>query len=63
VNEVASLAADAPRRAELRAQLETQRTASTLFDGERFARDIEALYDRMWERAVAGLPPEHLAAV
>jgi hypothetical protein len=31
-------------------------------NGERFARDIEALYDRMWERAVAGLPPEHLSA-
>jgi hypothetical protein len=28
----------------------------------RFARDIEALYERMWARAVAGLPPEHLPA-
>jgi predicted O-linked N-acetylglucosamine transferase (SPINDLY family) len=62
VNEVASLAGNAARCAELRERLQTQRTASALFDGERFARDIEALYDRMWERAVAGLPPEHLSA-
>jgi predicted O-linked N-acetylglucosamine transferase (SPINDLY family) len=33
-----------------------------LFDGAGFARDIEALYRRMWARAAAGLPPEHLAA-
>jgi predicted O-linked N-acetylglucosamine transferase (SPINDLY family) len=46
----------------LHAQIEAQRTASTLFDGVRFARDIEALYERMWERTVAGLPPEHLSA-
>ena len=24
--------------------------------------DIEALYERMWTRALAGLPPEHLPA-
>jgi predicted O-linked N-acetylglucosamine transferase (SPINDLY family) len=46
----------------LRALIEARRTASTLFDGARFARDIEALYERMWARAVAGLPPEHLPA-
>ena len=62
VAQVQSLCADAPRRAQLRAHLVAQREASTLFDGARFARDIEALYDRMWARAVAGLPPEHLAA-
>ena len=62
VSEVIALAHDPERRAELRAQIEAQRTASTLFDGARFARDIEALYERMWARAVAGLPPEHLPA-
>jgi predicted O-linked N-acetylglucosamine transferase (SPINDLY family) len=62
VDAVIALAHDPERRAALRAQIEAQRTASTLFDGVRFARDIEALYERMWERAVAGLPPEHLSA-
>jgi predicted O-linked N-acetylglucosamine transferase (SPINDLY family) len=58
---VLQLAADAPRRAALRRQLVAQRS-HPLFDGVRYARDIEALYERMWQRAVAGLPPEHLPA-
>lgn len=58
---VLELAADPARRAALRARLVAQRTGP-LFDGVRFARDIEALYQRMWSRAVAGLPPEHLVA-
>ena len=29
---------------------------------QRFARDIEALYQRLWDRACDGLPPEHLPA-
>ena len=59
---VRSLCADAPRRRRMHAHLIAQRHASPLFDGARFARDIEALYERMWARAVAGLPPEHLPA-
>jgi len=55
------LAASPQRRAALRARLVAQR-AAPLFDGVRFARDIEALYERMWARAVAGLPPEHPSA-
>lgn len=31
-------------------------------DSAAFARDLEALYQRMWARAVAGLPPAALAA-
>jgi predicted O-linked N-acetylglucosamine transferase (SPINDLY family) len=58
---VQQLAADPPRRDALRARLLAQRSHA-LFDGVRFARDIEALYERMWSRAVAGLPPEHLPA-
>jgi predicted O-linked N-acetylglucosamine transferase (SPINDLY family) len=58
---VLELAADPARRTALRARLVAQR-AAPLFDGVRFARDIEALYERMWARAVAGLPPEHLPA-
>ena len=60
--QVVTLAHDAPRRAALREHLHTQRAASPLFDGAAFARDIEALYRRMWVRAAAGLPPEHLPA-
>ena len=59
--EAIALAQDAPRRAALREHLIAQR-GGRLFDGERFARDIEALYERMWARAVAGAPPEHLPA-
>jgi len=60
---VVALAGDAARRAGLREHLVHQRSASPLFDGARFARDIESLYERMWARAVAGLAPEHLPAV
>ena len=31
-----------------------------LFDGAAFARDIESLYRRMWQRAVTGQAPAHL---
>ena len=57
-----ALAHDAPRRAALRAHLHTQRQTSPLFDGAGFALDIEALLQRMWARAVAGLPPGQLPA-
>ncbi len=33
-----------------------------LFDGERRARELEALLQRMWQRAVSGLPADHLEA-
>jgi predicted O-linked N-acetylglucosamine transferase (SPINDLY family) len=56
------LAAQPALREALRARLVAQRAGHPLFDGVRFARDIEALYERMWTRAVAGLPAEHLAA-
>ena len=60
---VLALARDPARRAALRAHLIAQRTQGTLFDGERFARDLEALYRRMWARAVRGLPAAALPAV
>jgi predicted O-linked N-acetylglucosamine transferase (SPINDLY family) len=59
---ILELAAQPAQRQALRERLITQRAGHPLFDGVRFARDIEALYQRMWARAVAGLPPEHLAA-
>ncbi|MEP7303168.1 MAG: BTAD domain-containing putative transcriptional regulator [Caldimonas sp.] len=60
---VIALANDPARRAALRARLESGRAANPLFDGARFARDIEPLYQRMWQRAVAGERPEHLPAL
>ena len=62
VSRVLALARDPVRRRAVRGELEVQRRIGTLFDGAGFARDIEALFERMWERATAGLPPTHLAA-
>jgi len=59
---ILQLAAQPAHRQALRERLTAQRAGHPLFDGTRFARDIEALYERMWTRAIAGLPPEHLAA-
>jgi predicted O-linked N-acetylglucosamine transferase (SPINDLY family) len=59
---VLALAADAPRRAALRLHLAEQQRNSPLFDGAGFARDLEALLQRMWQQALRGAPPQHLAA-
>jgi protein O-GlcNAc transferase len=59
---IVALAGDAARRARLRERLIGERRTNPLFDGRRFARDIEALYERMWQRAVSGHAPEHLPA-
>ena len=59
---VIALAGDAPRRAALRAELAARRGTTPLFDGAAFARDIESLYLRMWQRAVTGQAPAHLPA-
>ena len=61
-SKVLALADDAPRRAAIRQHLHRQRMASPLFDGARFARDMERLYLRMWQRATSGAAPDHLAA-
>ncbi|MBL8318922.1 MAG: hypothetical protein JNJ42_10990 [Burkholderiaceae bacterium] len=63
VDTAVALACDPARRAGLRERLQVQRDTNPLFDGHRFARDIEALFERMWARAVQGLPPEHLPAI
>ncbi len=59
---VVELAHDPERRARLRATLVQARTASPLFDSQRFARDFEALALRMMQRHVQGLPAAALAA-
>jgi len=59
---VVGLAGDAARRSVLRGQIESARLTSPLFDGALVAKGIESLYERMWERALADLPPVHLPA-
>ncbi|MBQ1765927.1 MAG: hypothetical protein IIZ92_23955, partial [Aquincola sp.] len=46
----------------MRQHLDAGREGFALFSGERFARDLEALYERMAERDRQGLPPAALAA-
>ncbi len=62
VEAASALAADAGRRAALRARLERERVSSPLFDGARFAHDFEALCERLWAHACAGRPPTHALA-
>jgi len=57
-----ALANDPGRLRRLRAHLDAGRASFPLFDGKRFAHDLEALYERMAERSRAGLPVDHLLA-
>lgn len=57
-----SLALDPCRQQALKATLKHARSSSTLFDGRARARELEALYERMWGRALQGLAPDHLHA-
>ncbi len=59
---VLALAADPARRERIKAHLTEQRSINALFDGKRFARDIEHLYGRMWARCTSGARPDHLPA-
>lgn len=60
VGRICKLGRDASARRTLRDTL-TSRPAA-LYDTTRFARELEALYQRMWERALAGQPPAPLGA-
>ena len=62
IAEAIRLATEPGACAALRLRLEQARTASPLFDGRRFARDLERLLLRMVERQDAGLPAAPLAA-
>jgi len=59
---IVDLARDPLRLEALRTRVRQTRHQSELFDGAAAARHLEALFERMWSRALAGLPPEHLEA-
>jgi predicted O-linked N-acetylglucosamine transferase (SPINDLY family) len=59
---VQDLAVDRARLAELRQRVRDARSQAEVFSGAAAARHLEALFERMWARALDGLPPEHLAA-
>ncbi len=54
------LATTPAKLAELRQRLAVNRSSSGLFDGARFARDIEAAYTAIYKRHQSGLPPDHI---
>ncbi len=55
-----ALASDRARLEQVRAKLLANRPTAPLFDTPRFARHIEAAYEEMYERHLAGLPPDHI---
>lgn len=57
-----ALANDPATLAGLKAYLEANRLALPLFDTDGYARDWEALLQRMFDRWQQGLPPDHLPA-
>jgi predicted O-linked N-acetylglucosamine transferase (SPINDLY family) len=59
---VMDLASDSRYRSLICEKVRSVRLSAPLFSGECIAQDIEALFERMWLRACAGLPPEHLPA-
>ena len=52
-----ALARDRERLRTLRNRILAARTTSPLFDGARFARDVESAYLTMWARHRSGEPP------
>ena len=55
---VLRLVRDPAALARLRKHLQDERLRCPLFDSERFTRDLESAYERMWTRHQAGLPPD-----
>jgi len=62
VTRAIALATDPPRLAAMKTRLDADRMDLPLFDTAQYARDYEALLMRMFDRAQAGLRPDHLAA-
>jgi predicted O-linked N-acetylglucosamine transferase (SPINDLY family) len=55
-----AIASDRARIEQARAKLLANRPTAPLFDTPRFARHIEAAYAEMYERHLAGAPPDHI---
>ncbi len=53
------LATDREELARVRGLLAANRLTTPLFDSRRFVRHLEAGYDSIWQRCVAGLTPDH----
>lgn len=51
-----TLATDPARLSTTRARLKANLATSPLFDTERFTRDLEALYEKIWAHTLAGRP-------
>lgn len=54
------LAQEPSALAALKEKLRSRRSTCALFDSERYARNLEALYERMFERWRSGRPADHL---
>jgi len=55
-----ALVADRARLAALRARLEGGLKSAPLFDTPAYARALERAFHAMWQRALAGQPPDHI---
>lgn len=62
VNLAVALAQEPTTLQGLKQHLDSQRMSLPLFDSDQYARDYEALLQRMFDRHEAGLPPDHLLA-
>jgi predicted O-linked N-acetylglucosamine transferase (SPINDLY family) len=54
------LALNPQRLAEIRAKIERNRLSCSLFDTQRFARNLESAYRAIHDRYHSGLPPDHI---
>jgi len=57
------LGQDSARRADLRSRLATALPQAIAFDPKRFVLDLEAAYDQVWARAVAGKPARDIVLI
>ena len=57
-----SLAQDRSALRQAQQHLQSERDRLPLFDAPRYARDFDALLQRMWDRHAQGLAPDHLQA-
>lgn len=55
-----AFALDPAKHLRLKQKLAANRRTHPLFDTARFAKDIERAYGAMWQRLVAGQPPDHI---